>query len=853
MKFSLNTIRQMSEDYKCARDIIPDDVDSLIATIGSQLGGIDEVKLIGAKYDGVVIAKVVSCEDHPNADKLHVCKIDDGGITPDVERDNNGHVQVVCGAPNVRTGILVAWLPPGSTVPSSYDTDPFVLEARDLRGQKSNGMLASLKELAIGDNHEGIAIIDEDVTPGTMFAKAYNLENDVIIDIENKMFTHRPDCFGFLGIAREIAGIQNKAFTSPDWYNSKALIPEPKQVTLPLQIHNDLPDLVPRFMAIALSDITVAPSPLWLQIWLAKIGQRSINNIVDLTNFFMLETGQPLHAYDYDKVRALDPNADHATLRARYPHEGEKLTLLNGKEVTPRAEAVLITTDTTAIGLAGVMGGADTEVTNETTNIILECATFNMYSIRRTSMFHGLFTDAVTRYNKGQSPLQNQAVLAKIIDDLVKTYGAKIASQLSDDVHLGEEILATQSLHASLGISSAFVISRLGRTMSIESMASLLKNVEFGVEVQEDHLMIRAPFWRTDIEIPEDIVEEIGRLHGFDRVPLELPRRSITPVSKNPLFELKAKLRDVLANAGANEVLTYSFVHGNLISTVGQDKNMAYKLSNALSPDLQYYRMSLTPSLLDKIHSNIKSGFDQFTLFELGKAHIAGLENNGELVELHRLACIFTANEKSAKQYLGAPYYQAKAYVTTVLKSLGLESRVVFTPLAPETYQGTTAAGIPYYEVNRSATITIGETVVGEIGEYKAKVRTSLKLPDYTAGFELNLSVLLEHAVIVKPYIPLSRYPKVSQDITLKVPSEVSYKTLYDFVLSEINKVQPERVTFKIQPLGIYQKPEDKTTKQVTLRLIIASYEKTLTDMEVNKMLDVVAAAGAKELKTERV
>jgi phenylalanyl-tRNA synthetase beta chain len=853
MKFSINSVRKLSADYNCARDIIPDDIDGLIATIGSQLGGIDEVKRIGAKYEGVVIAKVVACEDHPNADKLHVCKIDDGGVIPNVERDSDGHVQVVCGAPNVRTGVLVAWLPPGSTVPSSYDDDPFVLEARDLRGQKSNGMLASLKELAIGDNHDGIAIIDKDFAPGTMFAKAYNLENDVIVDIENKMFTHRPDCFGLLGVAREIAGIQNKAFTSPDWYNSKAPIPEPKTITLPLEIHNDLPDLVPRFMAIAMSGIKVGPSPLWLQIWLAKIGQRSINNIVDLTNYFMLETGQPLHAYDYDKVKAYEPNADHATLRVRYPNEGEKLTLLSGKEITPRKEAILITTDTTAIGLAGVMGGADTEVTDKTTNIILECATFNMYSIRRTSMFHGLFTDAVTRFNKGQSPLQNQAVLAKIVDDLTKIYGAQTASQLSDDIHLGEEVIANQSLHGTLGIPASFITSRLGRVLGIESMASFLKNVEFGVETQEDHLMLKAPFWRTDIEIPEDIVEEIGRLSGFDRVPLELPKRSIKPTMKNALFELKARLRSVLARAGANEVLTYSFIHGNLLDNVGQNKNMAFKLSNALSPDLQYYRTSLIPSLLDKVHSNIKAGFEQFGLFELGKVHVVGLEYEGHPAELERLAFVFAASDKAAKGHPGAPYYQAKAYVATILRELGIQDEVVFVPLDPPAYLETTSEKIPFFEPGRTATLIIGNVNIGEVGEFKAKVHSSLKLPAYTAGFDLDVGALLEYATRQKPYVQLPRYPKVTQDITLKVPADVTNKTLYDFVLAEATKAQPEHSTLKIEPLGIYQKPEDKASKRVTLRVTIASYQKTLTDTEVNKMLDTVAEAGAKQLKSERV
>jgi phenylalanyl-tRNA synthetase beta chain len=853
MKFSLNSIRGMSERYKCAQDLIPDDIDSLITIIGAQLGGIEEVTRLGAKYEGIVIAKVVSCVDHPNADKLHVCKIDDGGVMPDVERDAQGHVQVVCGAPNVHEGILVAWLPPGTTVPSSYDNDPFVLEARDLRGEKSNGMLASLKELAIGDNHEGITIIDKDVTPGTMFASAFGLENDVIVDIENKMFTHRPDCFGFLGVAREIAGIQNKAFSSPAWYTPKAEIPAAKMVTLPLEVHNELPELVPRFMAVAMAHVAVGPSPLWLQIELAKVGQRSINNIVDYTNFFMLETGQPLHAYDYDKVKALDPGSAHATLSTRYPREGEKLNLLNGKEITPRSEAILIATGTAPIGLAGVMGGADTEVTATTTNIILECATFNMYSIRRTSMFHGLFTDAVTRFNKGQSPLQNQAVLAKIVSEITQFAGGEVASIVSDDVHLSDEVLATQSLHVDIGIPASFVTSRLGRNMAIESMASMLEHVEFGVETQDDHLMIRAPFWRTDIEIPEDIVEEVGRLYGFDKVPLQLPMRSIKPVEKDKLIELKARLRNTLARAGANEVLTYSFVHGNLLATAGQNKDLAYKLTNALSPDLQYYRTSLVPSLLDKIHINVKAGYDSFAIFELGKVHVVGLEYEGHPIELERLAFVYTANEKAAKQLEGAPFYYAKTYVETVLSELGIQNEVKFLPLDPPAYLESTAEKIPFFEVGRTAIMVIDNINIGEVGEFKAGVRSGLKLPSFTAGFDLDVGALLNYADRKKSYTALPRFPRVTQDMTLKVPTELSYIELHDFVIDELGKVKPKNSSLKIEPLGIFQKPEDPANKQVTLRITVVSYEKTLTDSEVNRMLDSVAAVGKQQLKSERV
>ncbi|HXE09858.1 MAG TPA: phenylalanine--tRNA ligase subunit beta, partial [Verrucomicrobiae bacterium] len=395
MKISFNKIRYAGE-HSDVPDLASDGLDKLVERIGAQLGAVEEVIPYGNRFDGVIVVKVVECEKHPDADKLSLCRVDDGGVVKGVERDGDSLVQVVCGAPNVRAGILAAWLPPGAVVPSTRDKEPFVLEVRDFRGKTSNGMLASLKELGIGDDHEGILEVDADANPGTTFTEAYRAEGEVVIDIENKMFTHRPDCFGLMGVTREVAGIQQKSFKSPAWYVVEPKFPEPEGEALPLKVTNELPKLVPRFTTIAMSDVKVGPSPGWLQIVLSELGIRPINNIVDFTNFWMLETGQPLHAYDYDKLKALSGGEPHIVIRK--PHKGEKIKLLNGKEIVPHADAIMIATDKQLIGVGGIMGGSETEVDVHTRNIVLECANFDMYSVRRTSMTHGLFTDAVTRF-----------------------------------------------------------------------------------------------------------------------------------------------------------------------------------------------------------------------------------------------------------------------------------------------------------------------------------------------------------------------------------------------------------------------------------------------------------------------
>jgi phenylalanyl-tRNA synthetase beta chain len=855
MKISTGALKFINQHYGSAGDPAADGIDDLVARIGAQLGAVEEVIPFGERFQGVLVVRIVSCEDHPQADRLHVCKIDDGGRAENVERDENGHVQVVCGAPNAREGLLVAWLPPGATVPNTYSTpDPFVLESRALRGVISYGMLASPKELSFGDSHDGILEIDGDIAPGTAFAESQHLDGDVIIDMENKMFTHRPDCFGWLGIAREIEGIYHRPYKSPEWYRMDAEIPEPEaEMMLPFTFHNELPELVPRFTAIVMRDVTVKTSPVWLQADLARVGLRPINNIVDYTNFFMIETGQPLHAYDYDKVKALS-GGEGAVITVRHPREGEKITLLNGKEIEPRAEAVMIATDKTLIGIGGVMGGADTEVDENTKNIILECANFDMYSIRRTSMAHGLFTDAVTRFNKGQSPLQNRAVLAKVVDEIRRFADGKVASPLTDDNHLSEEVITRGNLHAPVTVTSGFINARLGFDLSAEDMAGLLRNVEFRVDVQDDAMTISAPFWRTDIAQPEDIVEEVGRLYGYDHLPLVLPRRDLTPAPRDAGIELKMAISRALAKAGASETLNYSFVHGDLLAKVGQDTAKAFRISNALSPDLQYYRLSLTPSLLDKVHANSKAGHGEFALFEVNKVHAKDIrDEDGLPKELSRVALVFAADDKTAKaQYAGAPYYQARKYLLNLLTALGVEAagELVFEPLDPADPDPSTA----YYQPGRSATIKLGEVTLGRIGEYASSVRRALKLPAFTAGFELGLAPLAAHLKQTgSSYVQLPRFPAVEQDICLRVPADMPYAQVFSFVWGHIDANRPEQTYHSLGPVDIYQREGDPAHKQITLRLRIASYERTLTDTEVNALLDGVAAAAAETVGAERV
>ena len=856
MKVSLNIIKQLINF-----ELPP--VDELVARVNQQLGGVEAVIDLNAKYGGARIVRVVECAKHPNADRLSVTKIDDGGAVADVPRDEGGLVQVVCGAPNVHADMWAIWLPPKSTVPASFDEDePFVLDARPLRGVLSQGMLAAADELDIGTDHEGIIEITErdvpagvELTAGASFAETFGLD-DYVLDIENKMFTHRPDCFGQLGVAREIAGIFGRKFTSPDWYKEEQKFAGGEG--LELEVFNDAPELVPRFMAVAIRNVTVQPSPLWLQCQLVAMGSKPINNIVDATNYIMLMTAQPTHAYDYDKLRG-------SKLEARLARDGEKVSLLNGKEYELTNDDIVIADGEGVIGLAGIMGGADTEVSSDTKNIVLECANFDMYALRRTAMRHGIFTDALTRFNKGQSPLQNAAVLKQLMGMVGGVQASEVFDKRNDRLMVmqhdsrvtfgsaGKETISIFDWGAVTGVlvlESTFVNERLGTEFSPQEICRILKNVEIKAHEEPEpntpyQFEVIAPFWRTDLELPEDIVEEVGRLYGFDKLPRQLPMRSIKPAPRNSRRQLKQAIRQSLSRAGANEVLTYSFVHERVLKNAEQDPSRAYRLSNALSPDLQYYRTSVLPSLLDKVHANIKAGHDEFMLFEIGKIHDKELPLTDE--NLPSEQTFVNGIYASKKPRAGAPFYKARKLVDRLLADLKVEAD--FVKIAES------GADVPApFDGQRSAWIVAKNgDKLGIVGELSQAVRRNFKLPDYTAAFSLDIEKL--QACLTESrehnYRPLSRFPSISQDISLRSSVEISHDELLRAVRQCLD--EPENLHCQIQTLGIYQPKDDAAIKTTTFRLTFTSYQQTLTDAEIKPIMDNIATAALTKLDAERI
>ena len=809
------------------------DVDKLVELIGSRLVEVESVTNLSEKYKDVLIAKAVEVSKIDGSDHLSLVKIDDGGIQSGLERDAGGLIQVVCGAPNIKPNQMVAWLPPSSIVPETYSqVKPFVLDSRNVYGHLSNGMIASAKELDLFDEHEGILELDsEGLKPGDRFAEVYELD-DYLLDIENKSLTHRPDCFGVVGFAREVSAILGKEFQSPDWF----LDLEPKvNSTSQFEINVAILDykLSDRYQAVVMSNVDgTKKSPLLIQTYLSRVGIRPINATVDATNYLMMLTGQPLHAFDYDKFVELA--GGKAEILVRAGRDGEKLELLDGKTIKLTTSDIVISAGETAAALAGAMGGASTAIDENTKNIIIESATFNLYNLRATQMRHGIFSEAITRFTKGQPADLTAPVLAKFTELLSGWTGAVVTSEVAN-------YYANKKAQQRIKVPLAMANSVLGTDFNIKQLTDSLCRAEFQVGVVAPYTAdIVSPWWRSDINIPEDVIEEIGRLNGFDNINPTLPIRDFTAVTPHAFDSFRDGTTDILAKAGANEVLSYSFIHGNILRSANQDEANSYKIVNSISPDLQYYRQSLTPSLLDLVHPNLKQGYDEFAIFEINKTHskVDGLNDEAVPVERDSLSLVYASKYDIA----GSAYYQAKNILEYLFEKLNLGLIVDKLDLNSDYVEAS-----PFEPARSARLITSDGETLGFMGEYKKSVAKSFKLPLKTAGFEINTQKLFNQFSGAKfEYHPVSKYPSTERDLCFKVDNNI----LYSQVTNEINQtLGKEGLNYSLKPIDIYQ-AENSQTKNITVRIKLNSYEKTLTSAEVSLIIDkivnsVVASTGA--------
>jgi phenylalanyl-tRNA synthetase beta chain len=826
MRVSTNLLKQFGH--------ITGSDEEIIESIREHIGEVDYYHNLADDYQDIVIAEIVKKEDHPNADKLAVYQINYG------EEDS---IQVVAGDKKLTVGDKVTYMKVGSVIPYTVQTEekPQKIKSIKLRGIQSNGMLGSAKELNVGTDHESVLVLPKDAPVGEKFSKYYDLD-DTIVEIENKALTNRGDLFGILGLSRELTAISGKKFNSPGWYLSDSKDLKPETSCLNIQIINDAEAICHRYTAIALDNIKVQESPIWLKSILIKCGIKPVNNIVDITNYISILIGQPLHAFDFDKLIKNDPNSkDTANINIRMAETGEKMLALDDKLYELDETIMVIADSSHPIAIAGVIGGKDTEVQESTTRIVLESANFDKSSVRKTSMKLGIFTEAATRFKHDLDPKQCIPGLKKAVEIMQEVTGGKIASKIVDIYHQEHKAKTIQ-------IDPRYASLVLGVNIPTEEIVAILQNLEYVVERKkvkgkflkakggksEEYLYVTPPSWRKDINIKEDVYEDIGRIYGFNNIDIKLPKKEIKPPEANRIVEIKKKIREILSNSGANEMITYSFTDSDSFKNCNLDNNLAYKVKNALSPELSLMRTCILQSLLSKGKENIQRGKERFVTYEMNIAHLNNYIHKDKLpIEHWYLGLLLTDTEIDTST---SPFYSVKKYLEKIFNTLGIYNAQY------ELIANSEEINLPTYiknilgifDPNASAIVSVEGVKLGVVGEIRRDVQENHKLPKYTGGMEINIDELTKIKPENKKYNEKPKYPAFTQDVCFEMSVEHRYSEIKDEIVHILEK---EKLWNSVECVDIYQDPKEVEKKRITYRITASDYNKTLTDKEIKDIL----------------
>jgi phenylalanyl-tRNA synthetase beta chain len=846
MKYSLSWIKQFVA--------LPDNlrIEELKERLWQSLSEIESVENLSEYYKGILIGKVIETSKHPEADKLTIAKVDIGGEIK----------TVLTGAPNIRKNDFVPYIGIGAVVPVSRQSDEIVtIQPRDMKGIISEGMLASKHELLIGDDHSGILVIQEEdvigkLVAGRSFAEAVGLD-DFMIEIENKTMTHRGDCFSTVGIAREVSAVLDLPFTTPKW-----LEPKPQQIaeyarefdesfSSKIQLDVKAKNVVPRYSAIVLEDIVVKESPLWLQVILLKHGIKPINNVVDITNYIMIEWGQPMHAFDASKVsHNVNNGITTYNIVVRMAKNGEKIETLDNKEHLLDTNTIVIADSDKAVGIAGIIGGIKSAITDKTTSIILESATFDMYSIRKSSMLHGIFTDASTVFSRRQDPSKTVKAMLRAIDFLQLYANAKISSPVAD------ELIASID-HKEMVVSLSKARTFIGVELTNDEIIAILKRLRYTIKKKGDLITVIVPTYRQDIIIDEDIYEEIVRMYGYSSVTPHLPTRPIYGVPMTLTEKVNQSTSAYLKSAGFLETLNFTFISEKLYKQSQLTTDDCYKVINAVSPDVQYVRKVMTPALIEQAVQN-QYIENQFGLYEFGrvmrKGYTYGKEKKNDIftetslysqddfglpVENHHLGlAIVTEAEPS--------YYVLKQYVDELL------AQVVMGDIHYRHMQELSKKEIealPLWISDVSKMIKGGRTaiissyfndehfVLGIIGEVNTPTLRAFGAQRNIVIAELAMNPLQHLYKGQLRHREPSKYPMMQLDYCFELGNEITAKQLLQALSASAKNVilGTENIVSSIELVDIYRANEQK--KRMTVRISYESQQKTLTDKEVH-MLD---------------
>ncbi|EKD58888.1 MAG: hypothetical protein ACD_56C00035G0002 [uncultured bacterium] len=827
MKYSYNWLSEISGSEKT-----PEEIKDLLMLHAFEVEGIEKVE---NKLDGVVVGEILEIEKHPDADKLQVTRtlIKEGGLPA-----GRQVLQIVCGAKNISVGDKVPVATVGTTLPGD-----FKIKEAEIRGVKSFGMLCAEDELGLGTSHEGILLLDRNLEIGTPIKDVLDLD-DAMIEIDI-LANRAHDALSHVGMGREIAILEGREI---DYDYDGLKLSKIKSKKLSVQIADK--NICCRYVGAVLEGVEVSDSPQWIKNRLQLCGIRPINNIVDATNLVMLEIGQPLHAFDFDKIKSEIPNdklqipsksqnsnINNQTVKiiVRNAREGEEITILDGSSKKLSSEDIVIANNEEAIALAGIMGGLETGVTKETKNIVLESANFAPATIRRTRMRLGISSDAALRFEKEIDPNIAEKAMVRVIEILEHVAGGALEGGLDEY----PEKKKTWSIKLDL----AYADKLLGIAIPSKESKKILSLLGIKVSGMGNVINCEIPTYRLDIATQEDLIEEIGRIYGYEKISTVAPLVSVQPAPVNLQRAFVRQTKNVLTGLGFDEVYNYSFYSEKDAKAAQLGLLKHLELEAPMSLDQALMRVSLVPNLLKNVRENLKN-FKQFNIFEIGKVYWV----NGEALpeEKNLLTGAIVMEKKSAKEEKmdkrhGSVFFEAKSYVDHLLEQIGITDHYY------DTFEGSSIeTPSSLWHQSRTAEIKIqgsGESI-GFLGEINPFVLEEFDISSRVAMFEFDMEKLGAVSEAEREFSPIRKHPVVTRDISLLVESSV----LVDEILMVIQKAGGDFV-LDVDMFDVIDFADD--TSSLAFHVILGADERTLTGKEIDDVMISITNELEKNLKVK--
>ncbi|MBN1190000.1 MAG: phenylalanine--tRNA ligase subunit beta [Dehalococcoidales bacterium] len=782
-------------------NISPDELAGRLMMSGNEVKAIEKT---GADWHHVVIGQITAVNAHPNADRLRLATVTTG---------QEEHT-VVCGAPNLNIGDRIVFATVGAELNDGHTGQKIRLKPAKIRGVESKGMICSEMELGISQNHEGILVLPADAPLG---AELCDYLGDTIIDLD--VTPNRPDCLSMTGIAREASALTGSCLHIPDVNYNESDDPVENYITIEIQA----PDLCPRYCATLIKDITIRPSPQWMQERLVASGMRPINNIVDISNYVMLEYGQPLHTFDYDKING-------KKIIVRRAAEGERLVSLDRNERHLNPDMLVIADQNRSVAIAGVMGGANSDVTEGTKNILLEAASFNPVSIHYTGDTLGLQSESRYRFERGISSGLALPALKRATQLLAELGSGTVARGWMDVCPFRKD---PKPVQMSFDKARRLMGMEYSREQILTTLSALgFENIK---EVSPGKIEVNPPYWRSDIHREVDLIEEVSRIIGYDKIPYTLLAEPLPHLNPDPIFDLKRSLKIALTAEGYSEILTFSLTGREALEKAFADRKLSgpepLRVVNPMTDDMAVLRTSLRPALLSAFASNRRFTDDSIRLFETGKVYLPS--DKGQPDERETLCAVvgglrFTRSWQDKEG--DVDFFDAKGSVEGLLYRSGLEA----------VFEKSRDGGL---HINKQADILVRGQKVGSIGEVHPVVRAAFDIAEPVYLWEIDLKTLVTLTSAAKNYRPVARFPSIVRDLALVVDSGTTHQSVKTII-------EASPLVEQVEIFDVYsgeQLPEGK--KSLAYRISYRSDSHTLTDEEVNHVQKEIVARLKNELE----